>query len=135
VPIHEDEQFERYLKEFHPLAPDALPTEKRKDRRAPRIVALAAWVAAAAAVLGVVALTIFPRLDGTHSSLGAVPEFSTERLANTQPLTVRRANALLATAPSFEEAVEEMAFPPPATQLPKDKHSALAVLSKEEIKP
>jgi hypothetical protein len=131
VPINDDERFELYLKEFRPLVPKVLPTEKQGERRAPRMVA---WVAAAAAVLGVVALTISLRPDGTRASLGKEQESEVEHLVNTQPLTIRSANALLSTAPSFEAGVDEMAFPPKAAPLPKGEHSAITALGKEETK-
>jgi hypothetical protein len=58
----------------------------------------------------------------------------TEQLVTTPPLTIRGANALLATAPTFKAAVDEMAFSSRTTPLPKDKHSALTELSKEKTK-
>jgi hypothetical protein len=58
----------------------------------------------------------------------------TEHLVNPHPLTIRDANALLATAPSFKAAVDGMAFQSKAISLPKDKRSALAVLSEEKNK-
>jgi hypothetical protein len=131
VPINDDEQFELYLKEFHPLVPEMLPTGKQGQRRVSRMVALAAWASAAAVALGVVALTISPHLDGTRSSLGKAQDLGVEHLVNSQPLTIRGANALLSTAPSFEAGVDEMAFPPKAIPLPKGKHSAIAALGKE----
>jgi hypothetical protein len=58
-----------------------------------------------------------------------------EHLANTRSLTMMNANALLAASPSLEAAVDELAFQPQGTPLPKDRHSALAVLSEERMKP
>ena len=131
MPIHDDEQFERYLKEFHPLAPAAVPAEKRRQSPLLRMIALAA---AAAVVLGVVVLSISYRPDRTHLPHDAAHESGSEQLVNTQPLTIRAANALLATAPSFEAAVEEIAFPAKAIPLPKGEHSAIAELGKEKTK-
>jgi hypothetical protein len=51
-----------------------------------------------------------------------------------QPLTMRDANALLATAPSYKAALDEMAFHHQPSTVPKDKQSGLAVLAKEKIK-
>ena len=56
--IHDDEQFERYLKQFRPLAPDALPTVKHRSSR--RTFVLAAW-AAVAAVAIIALLILYPR--------------------------------------------------------------------------
>jgi hypothetical protein len=134
VLIHDDEQFEKYLKEFRPSAPAALPSEKKSGksgRPAPRMVAL---VAAAAALLGVVVFTFSFRLNHGFSSRDAARADGAEQLRNPQPLTIRSANALLLSAPSFEAAVDEMVLPPQATPLPKDKHSAIAVLSKQRTK-
>jgi hypothetical protein len=134
--IHDDEQFEKYLKEFRPLTPAALPSEKKRGKNAksgtaPRMVAL---VAAAATMLGVVVFTFSLRLDQGSTSRTVARTDGTERLLNPQPLTIRSANALLLSAPSFEAAVNEMVFPSQATLLPKDKHSAITVLSKQRTK-
>jgi hypothetical protein len=128
-----DARFEAYLKQFRPLAPAPVPV--RRHGRAPRrSFVLAAWAAAAAAIL-LAALIVFhshsagPQVTRPIESLA-----STEQLVNTPSLTIRSANALLTTAPSFKAAVDGMAFSSKATLLPKDKHSALAELSKERIK-
>ncbi len=52
----------------------------------------------------------------------------------TASLTMRRANNLLATAPSYKAVMNELAFPPKSSTISKDKQSALAVLGKEKIK-
>jgi hypothetical protein len=128
-----DARFEAYLKQFRPLAPAPLPLE-RPGRASRRSFALAASAAAAAAIL-VAALIVFhshaggPQVTPLTESLAG-----TEQLVDTPPLTIRSANALLATAPSFKAAVDEMAFSSKATPLPKDKHSALTELSKEKTK-
>ena len=127
--IHDDEQFEKYLKEFRPLAPAALPDEKK--RSASRIVAL---VAAAAALLGIVVFTFSLRTNHDSPSRDIARADSDERLLNRQPLTIHSANALLLSAPSFEVAIDEVVSPPQPTPLPKDKHSAIAVLSKQRTK-
>jgi hypothetical protein len=46
---------------------------------------------------------------------------------------MRDANTLLATAPSYKMALDEMAFHRRST-VPKDKQSAVEVLAKERIK-
>ena len=56
------------------------------------------------------------------------------QLANSQSLTIGRANALLADAPSVKEACDELSFQPKPASQPEGKQSALAVLSKENIR-
>ena len=126
-----DEKFETHLKQFRPVDPQPLPVERRVH--APqRWFVLAAWAAAAAAVVAVAVI-------GFHARPGRIaPPVKTfaivDQLVKPQSLTIRTANALLARAPSFKEAIDQMAFPPKPAPLPADKHSALAELSKEKIK-
>ncbi len=124
-PTHDDEQFERYLKQFRPLAPETLPTEKYKDRdrRAWGLLA-PAWAAVAAVVI-VALLILYPRPRYSGPRDEAVPH-----AAATQPLTLQSANALLTQAPSFKEAVDAMAFPCRTTSF-AGKQSALDVLGKD----
>lgn len=131
--IPDDERFEVYLKRFRPLAPEPLQIE-RHGRATRRSFVLAAWAAAAAATLIVAVLALHSRTGRTDSTQAIESAVGTEQLVNAQPLTMRSANALLARAPSFKAAVDEIALPPQATPLSKDKHSALAVLSKEKTK-
>lgn len=127
-----DNRFEAYLKQFRPVAIDPLPIEKSSRAIRRQFVLMA--VATTVAIVAVALVSHFgagrtDKPEAVASGVGA------ERLANTRPLTIRSANVLLATAPSFEAAIEGMAFPPQTTPLPKDQHSALAVLSEERIKP
>jgi hypothetical protein len=135
VPIHDDPQFERYLKQFRPLEPEAMPKRHPGVRG---VVGFFVWAAAAVVVLGAISLLISLRAHRTHASVGVgqstTQEASSERLVSSKPLTVRSANALLATAPSFEEAIDEITASPETVPLPKGKHSALAVLSKGQTK-
>ena len=128
-----DERFEVNLRRFRPLAPERLQIE-RHARATRRSFVLAAWAASAAAILVVAVLGLQPRTGQTHSAPAVEGAVGTEQLVNTQPLTIRSANALLATAPSFKAAVDEMAVQPSATPLSKDQRSALDVLSKEKTK-
>ena len=48
MPILDDEQFEQYLKEFHPVAPESLEIEKHSGR-ARRPFVIMGWAAACAA--------------------------------------------------------------------------------------
>ena len=124
-----DERFEAHLKQFRPLAPQPLPVRAGVRRR---WFVLAAWAAAAAAMIAFAALAFHAR---PGRIVPPVESFAiADPLAKPQPLTIRSANALLATAPSFKSAIDGMAFPPKPAPLPADKHSALAELSKEKIK-
>jgi len=127
-----DKEFEAHLKQFRPVAPQPLPVDSHVH--APRRwLVLAAWAAIAATVVVAVAVfTFHPRLSRI-----APPVENTaiaDQLAKSQSLTLRSANALLATAPSFKDALDGIAFPPKPAPLPADKHSALAELSKEKTK-
>ncbi|MFZ0956136.1 MAG: hypothetical protein WAN60_07320 [Candidatus Sulfotelmatobacter sp.] len=126
-----DEKFESHLKQFRPLAPQPLPAASRVH--APqRWFVLAAWAATAAAVVAVAVLTYHAR---SGRPAPPVETFTiADQLVKSQSLTIRTANALLATAPSFKDAIDGMAFPPKPAPLPVDRHSALAELSKEKIK-
>ena len=130
MPIPDEERFEHYLKQFRPLAPEPLHAET-PARTIRRPFVLAVWATAAAAVLIVAVLALYFR-TGRPQAIEKVA--GTEQLVNAQPLTIRSANALLASSSSFKAAVDEMAFEPKATPLSKEKHSALAVLSKEKTK-
>ena len=127
---HDDPQFERYLKQFRPLGPEALAKRRPGVRSA---VPAFAWAAAAGVILGAILLSISFHTYRTHSSLGFVQstrqEVDGKRLVTSKSLTVRNATTLLATAPSFEEAIDDVTVAPETVPLPKDKHSALAILS------
>jgi len=133
VQMHDDEQFEVYLKRFHPIAPEPVPT-LRVGRSSRRSLSLGSWLAAVAAVLVVGAAILH-----VHSNRVVVPNTardvaSAERHAPSEPLTMRSANAWLATAPSFKSAVDGLVFRPQSNPLPQGKQSAVAVLSKEKIR-
>lgn len=130
MPTPDDERFELYLKQFRPLAPESLQSEKHGRATLRRLV-LAAWVAAAAIVLVATVFMMRPRGKPTQSPDGTKSSGGVEQLTNAEPLTVSSANALLVHAPSFKAAVDLVAFQPQATRLSKGTHSALAVLSKE----
>lgn len=129
----DDEQFEVYLKRFHPIAPEPVPI-LRVGRASRRSLLLATWLAAAAAILvvGTVILHI-------PSGQVVVPNTAhgvafVERHAPLEPLTTRSANAWLAAAPSIKSAVDGLAFHSQTSPLPQGKQSAVAVLSKEKIR-
>lgn len=126
-----DEKFEVYLKEFRPLAPHPLPAESHAHATR-RWLVLAAWAATAAAVVAVAILAFHTRTGRVAPSVES--SAIADQLAKPHALTIRSANALLSTAPSFKDALDQMAFPPKQSPLPADKRSALAELSKEKIK-
>jgi hypothetical protein len=133
VPTPEDERFERYLKQFRPLPPETLQIEKHeRATRLPFVFAKWTAVAAAAAAMLIAAvLTNQSRLKPTHSPSGTGSPATVERLTS---LTIGSANGLLARAPSVKAAVDQVAFRSQTTPLSKGTQSALAVLSKENIK-
>ena len=135
MPIPDDERFERYLRQFRPLAADPLPVERRNA------ATLRFWVYAlsAAAVLGLLFALLFtmharrwpsvsPQVRSPATSAGM------EQLANSQPLTLERANDLLAHSPSYKAALDNVAFQRQRAKLPEGSRSALDTLSKEDIK-
>lgn len=129
----DDEQFEAYLKRFHPIAPEPVPTLSvgHSSRRSP---SLGIWLAAVAAILVIGAVTLHIRSSRIVVSNTASDAAVAERHAPSQPLTMRSANAWLATAPSFKAAVDDLAFRSQTSPLPQGKQSAVAVLSKEKIR-
>jgi hypothetical protein len=134
VQARNDEQFEAYLKRFHPIVPEPVPVLKlgHSSRRLPP---LRSWLGAVAAILVVmVAVTLHIRSRRIVVSNTASDVAPAGRHLPTEPLTMRSANAWLATAPSLKEAVDDLAFRSPTSPLPQGKQSAVAVLSKEKIK-
>ena len=134
MPIPDDEQLEKYLRQFKPLAPDPLPTGAR--RRLWRVWFYAVPAAAAIALL----LVVLFRLRGPsrpviapQAGSSAVSEAGND-LVTSQPLTLQQANGLLSRAPSFTEALDDIAFHRQHRKLPQGSLSALAALSKEDIK-
>jgi hypothetical protein len=127
----DDERFETYLKQFRPLMPDEFPVNEMKPAPRPHLVPViwAVGGVVAMAILGVATVQVLNHRvtrESNHSP-------KVKLLAPT-PLTMRRANALLATAPSYKAVMNGLAFPLKSSTVPKDKQSALAVLGKEKIK-
>lgn len=127
-----DQQFEVYLRRFHPIAPEPVSTI-RFGHASRRSVSVWVWVAAVAAivVIGTVMLHVRSNRVVVRNPAHDVP--SAERRAPAEPLTMRSANAWLSSAPSFKTAVNELAFSQ-NRPLPQGKQSAVAVLSKEKIR-
>jgi hypothetical protein len=130
VPDLDDEQFEEYLKRFRPLVPDPLPVRKLGPAPRPLILAAAALGTVAIIVLGVASLRILKQ----HGSVAPDHSASVENLVPARPLTLRDANVLLETSPSYKSAMDELAFPCQRSTVPKENQSALALLAKEKIK-
>lgn len=130
--IRDDEQFEKYLKQFQPVAPEPLIVKEKIRVRRPLFVA--AWAAVAAAILIAVMMSVL-----IHKPVQPTGEVSTqkpgmEEFSNPQPLTIESANAMMARAPSFKAAVDGMVFQPESKPISEGRYSLVALLSKEEVK-
>jgi hypothetical protein len=132
VQTPDDEQFKVYLKRFHPIAPQPVPILS-VGHSSWRSLSLGSWLAAVAAVIvvGAAILHVHNKVVVPNTARNVA---SAERNAPPEPLTMRSANAWLATAPSFKSAVDGLAFRPESSPLPQGKQSAVAVLSKEKIR-
>jgi hypothetical protein len=133
VQTPDDEQFEAYLKRFHPIAPEPVPTLS-VSHSSRRSLPFGTWLAAVAAILVMGAVILHIRSNRVVISNRAGDAAIAERHAPSEPLTMRSANAWLATAPSFKAAVDDLAFRSQTSPLPQGKQSAVAVLSKEKIR-
>jgi hypothetical protein len=133
VQTPDDEQFEAYLKRFHPIAPQPVPTLS-VSHSSRRSLPFGTWLAAVAAILVIGAVILHILSNRVVVSNRAGDAAIAERHAPSEPLTMRSANAWLATAPSFKAAVDDLAFRSQTNPLPQGKQSAVAVLSKEKIR-
>jgi hypothetical protein len=132
VQTPDDHQFEAYLKRFHPIAAEPVPTIS-VGHSFRRSLSPGIWLAAVAAILVIGVVDVHIRGNRAvvpHTDSDAV---FTERHAPSEPLTMRSANAWLATASSFKAAVDDLAFRSATSPLPQGQQSAVAVLSKEKI--
>ena len=129
----DDEQFEVYLRQFHPIVPEPVPL-LRVGWASRHSFSLRAWLATAAAILVIGSFIFHIRSNRVVVPNVARDAAFSERHAPSEPLTMRSANAWLATAPSFKAAVDDLAFRSQTGPLPQGKQSAVAVLSKEKIK-
>ena len=127
----DDEQFERYLRQFRPIAADPLPIPSRRPVR------FWLWSLAATAALALIIAMVwtirFHRKPAGPGLSERPPAFET--LTSAQPLTLRRANDLLGHASSFDAAMDGLAFQSERIQLPPGNESALETLGKENLKP
>ena len=129
----EAEQFQVYLKRFHPIAPEPVPAI-RSGNASRRSLSLGAWIAAVAAILVIGTLILHVRGNRAVVPNTAHDVASAGRHAPARPLTMRSANDWLSTAPSFKAAVDGLAFCSQTSPFPRGKQSAVAVLSKEKIR-
>lgn len=129
-----DEQFEGYLKQFRPVAPDALPAAGT-GYGSRGSLKMGAWIAAVAALLMFGTLILIVRRNYVVVAPTAPRDaVSTEQPAASQPLTLRSANTWLARAPSFHAAVDALAFRSADNSVRPGQQSAVALLRKEKVK-
>jgi hypothetical protein len=131
MPTPDDEQFEAYLKQFRPAAPAALPATTPVRKRS--IWRLSALIATAAAII-VLAIVVTRSQHKQIATNVPVKSDGPTHIAADAPLTMRNANKLLADAPSFKSAVDDLAFKSERIPLAKNEQSAIHVLGKEKIK-
>ena len=127
----DDVQFEAYLKRFRPIAPQPVPilSAGASPRHWHRL-----GLAAAAAIFVIGSVILHIRISRIVVSNRASDAAVVQPHAPSEPLTMRNANAWLATAPSLKAAVDDLAFRSQTSPLPQGEQSAVAVLSKEKIK-
>jgi hypothetical protein len=133
VQTPDDEQFEDYLKRFHPIALEPVPRVSA-GHSSRRTLPLGIRLAAVAAILVIGAVILHVRSSRIVVSKTASDAAVSEQHAPSEPLTMRSANDWLAAAPSFKAAVDDLAFRSQTSPLPQGKQSAFAVLSKEKIR-
>ena len=131
MPTPDDEQFKAYLKQFRPAPPTTLPV--MKPARKQSIWRLSALIATAAAIIVILAIVVTRTQHEQVVTNVPVNDGPTHIVANA-PLTMRNANKLLADAPSFKSAVDDLAFKSETIPLAKNEQSAIHVLGKEKIK-
>jgi hypothetical protein len=122
----DDERFKNYLRQFQPLEPGALLSNVAMTK--PRLWRLIAVWSVAAAMIAIVVCLLILRHPLRVQVVHEIP--TAERRGPMQILTIASANALLADSPSAQAALDEATFHSQRTKSPKDKPSALAVLSK-----
>lgn len=135
MPNLDDDRLESYMKKFRPLPAAPLPLNvPAAPARKPKHLGITVWTLSAAAILALSLYLLRPRAhqvtDSEHHSIVQPSHYSA------QPLTLGVANELLANSPSFEAALASLeSDSAAAARIPKDKESALAVLSQEDLKP
>lgn len=132
MPIPDDDQFERYLREFRPISAEPLPVVSRRPVRL-WLWSLAATAALVLLIIAAVFAIRFHRKPARPVLAQRPP--AVEQLTSAQPLTLRRVNDLLGHAPSFAAALDGLAFQSERIQVPPGGESALETLGKENLKP
>jgi hypothetical protein len=127
----DDDQFERYLRQFRPIAAEPLPVASRRPAR------LWLWSLAATAALALIIAAVLAISFRRKPAVPAASERSPaiQQLTIARPLTLSRANDLLAGAPSFEAAMDGLAFQSERIQVAPGRQSALEALGKEDMEP
>lgn len=128
----EDKQFEIYLKRFRPIAPKPIKTPPVADA-SQWWFAPATWITALAVVL-IMEIIIWHTRSSRVVVRDRVHDVAfVDRRAPLEPLTMRTANVWLVTAPSFQAAVDDLAFRSRTDPIPPGEQSALTVLSRKEL--
>ncbi len=124
-----DEEFERYLKGFRPLPPGPLP--RRIFRLVfPRFTHPRAIYATAIVLLVATAILIHVRVPPLRAVRQA--EGEPVRSAPSAPLTMQKADLLLASDVSYRVAVEGLIHPTHSPVLPPRHQRAFAVLAEQK---
>ena len=122
-----DKEFEAYLKTFKPVAPKALPEIKTIRHRPFRALVLAGVLSAGIVILIVGSSVSYTRM--VRQEIGRqTPPILPKGHPPLAPLTIRSANNWLATAPSIDAALDDLAFSPKSPPAPANDKSALAAL-------
>ncbi len=128
--VGKNRELEVYLRSFRPVVPKPLSvTLPLRDVR--RSLALLA-ASLATVVLLVAALIHHPWIGQIRRYHDSVKTDS-KRFHSEQPLTIGAANALLTSSNSFQAAIDQTSHFEGAIAIPRDKRSALAVLSEGEV--
>lgn len=122
----EDQQFERYLRQFRPNGPEPLLIHVNHDR--PRWF----WIPITVGVAACLTLALFfgiqraPRIESISRSKETEAQF--------QPFTIARSRDLLAHSGSIKSSLDKIAFGSRSIQLRPGEQSALEILGKEKTK-
>jgi hypothetical protein len=131
MPTPDDERFEAYLKQFRPAPPGDLPANIPVPKRSiGRFIALLVT----AATIIILAIVVTRNQHKQIVTNVPVANDGPTHIAADPPFTMRTANKLLANAPSFKSAVDDLAFKSERIPLAKNEQSAIYVLGKEKIK-
>ena len=124
--VGKNRELEVYLRSFRPVVPKPLSvTLPLRDVR--RSLALLA-AGLATVVFLVAALTLRTWIGQISRGHGSVKTDS-KRFLGEHPLTIGAANGLLANSSSFQAVIDQTSHFDDAAPIPRDKRSALALLS------